>query len=88
MTLKHNGGLAFPRAMTVSHGACADHQEVVPPEDGMTLRDYFAAKAMQAIISGKKILIDEHWHDRVAIDAYAMADAMIVQRENLEKGDD
>lgn len=80
-TIKNTGGLAFPRAMTVSHGACSDHQEVVPPEDGMTLRDYFAAKVMQAIISRNKILLEGPWCNRVAIDAYAMADAMLAQRE-------
>jgi len=77
MAHKHNGGLAFPRAMSVSHGGCHEHQVVIPPEDGMSLRDYFAAKAMQAIISRNKLLLEGHWYGRVAIDAYAMADAML-----------
>lgn len=79
--VKNTGGLAFPRAMTVSHGGCHEHQVVIPPEDGMTLRDYFATKAMQAIISRERILLEGRWYDRVAIDAFAMADAMIAQRE-------
>ena len=53
---------------------------------GMTLRDYFAAKAMPACyaeycthanIQG----FDEGWKMGVALDAYAMADAMLKARE-------
>ena len=50
----------------------AEHQE------GMTLRDYFAAKAMQSLNSRK------HYEDVpahvLASDAYALADAMIYER--------
>ena len=51
------------------------------PEKGMTLRDYFAAKAMEAFISG--------WIERniyppndlvVAEHAYSLADAMLKTR--------
>ena len=43
--------------------------------DGMTLRDYFAAKAMQAFISQDK------WSTRLmAESAYQMADSMIEAR--------
>lgn len=46
--------------------------------DGMTLRDYFAAKAMQAIIGVcPKNLPDED----LAIDSYKVADAMLKARE-------
>ena len=48
---------------------------------GMTLRDYFAAKAMQGIIS-----IPDHWYqngtESIAEMAYAMADAMLEERED------
>ena len=53
---------------------------------GMTLRDYFAAKAMPACyaeycthanIQG----FDEGWKMGVALDAYATADAMLKARE-------
>jgi hypothetical protein len=46
-------------------------------ELGMTLRDYFAAKAMQGMIS----INSETPHDYVAIDAYSYADAMLRTRE-------
>ena len=45
---------------------------------GMTLRDYFAAKAMQAILS------DGSWHGHTcktaALESYEMADAMLKAR--------
>ena len=50
------------------------------PEKGMTLRDYFAAKAMQGLLS------DPDWRqemdfDDTALAAYKMADAMLAARE-------
>ena len=47
---------------------------------GMTLRDYFAAKAMQGItstLSGTAPVL----YDNIADDAYALADAMLKARE-------
>ena len=44
---------------------------------GMTLRDYFAAKAMQGLISADQMTP----HDYVANDAYGYADAMLKARE-------
>jgi hypothetical protein len=41
---------------------------------GMTLRDYFAAKAMQALLDGD-------YYDATARMAYDMADAMLAARE-------
>jgi hypothetical protein len=52
----------------------------------MTLRDYFAAKALPAIykdtrecarVEGQSV----DWRDEVAAEAYAMADAMLKARE-------
>ena len=44
--------------------------------DGMTLRDYFAAKAMQAMTHRGEANVQ-----MVSIQAYAMADAMLKARE-------
>lgn len=54
-------------------GACADNQF-----NGMSLRDYFATRAMQALLS-KPI---ETGADALAIPrvAYQVADAMLVER--------
>ena len=53
--------------------------------NGMTLRDYFAAKAMQAILFHGKTLYEEHdafFHvENVAKDSYYIADAMLKERE-------
>ena len=48
---------------------------------GMTLRDYFAAKAMQGLLAG--LLADGQdvkW-ESIAVDAYRQADAMMKARE-------
>ena len=44
-------------------------------EDGMTLRDYFAAKAMQGLMDAAMPAVD------IAVEAYAMADAMMEARK-------
>ena len=64
MNTDNNGGPAFPIGST--------------PEEwgnGMTLRDYFAAKAMQNYIC------DDYTPDAIAKTAYEMADAMLKARE-------
>ena len=53
----------------------------LPCSEGMTLRDYFAAKAMQANLTVIREFPDEHWRMGLALDAYAMADAMLKARE-------
>ena len=75
---------AFPKTPFIELGT---------PQNGMTLRDYFAAKALQGYISAKA------WHpdfvysadfnfdagkraaDAVAVSAYKWADAMMKARE-------
>lgn len=49
--------------------------------DGMTLRDYFAAKAMQALLRQYPDHLMNSPASEVASDAYSMADAMLVARE-------
>ena len=48
---------------------------------GMTLRDYFAAKAMEGYVSDKAWRMNEGV-DATAISAYKMADAMLKARES------
>lgn len=55
---------------------------------GMTLRDYFAAKALPSIYTvavkeaaeGSGLFQHEDWRVGLALDAYSMADAMLVAR--------
>ena len=53
---------------------------------GMTLRDYFAAKAMQTYIADKDLIdmycfLEKNVKQEVATTAYQMADAMLKARE-------
>ena len=53
---------------------------------GMTLRDYFAAKAMQGLISSHwceeaRVLSPKLGAEELATDAYIMANAMLKARE-------
>ncbi len=73
MSKTKTGGPAFP---------CHPDSEINSPFDGMTLRDYFAAKAMRG-------LMGRAWGDTPAEElfaiwaaaAYAAADAMLKERE-------
>ncbi|MGS0941589.1 hypothetical protein ACVA51_13655 [Pseudomonas luteola] len=66
---KDNGGPAFP---------CEQVKNFVKHmEAGMTLRDYFAAKAMASIIAGN---FQFDGPAGLAKQAYEMADAMLVER--------
>jgi hypothetical protein len=49
--------------------------------NGMTLRDYFAAKAMQGMLAGLLAYGHDIMWDQVAKDAYKQADAMMKARE-------
>ena len=47
-------------------------------QNGMTLRDYFAAKAMQGMVSEPSLRATP---EEFASESYKMADAMLVARE-------
>lgn len=79
MSNTNTGGQAFPNEGFNGWGK---------PEEGMTLRDYFAAKAMQSIV------LTEHYQKMetptfkyeyigtaLAEEAYRVADAMLKARE-------
>ena len=66
-----DGGPAFP-VIGMKDGCTFDN------EDGMSLRDYFAAKAMQALYCDRNYG-PRNW--RLAEAAYEMADLMIAARE-------
>jgi hypothetical protein len=71
MSNTKTGGPAFP---AFEHHAGYGQMLAV---GGASLRDYFAAKAMQALISADQMTP----HDYVANDAYGYADAMLKARE-------
>ncbi len=71
------GGNAFPEVVTEYNQDREEYE--VESTGGMTLRDYFAAKAMQAIFSWEDIRITGAVKI-TAESAYQMADAMIAAR--------
>ena len=72
MTAKNDGGPAYP-VNSDNHAPIAS--------TGMTLRDYFAAKAMEVDYTLAKNFTDPDWRYGIALDAYKMADAMLKARE-------
>ena len=72
---KETGGQAFPVY-------CGDSEF---PNEGMTLRDYFAAKALQGELAAQ---VPEKWEwntssfDALAKRSYQLADAMLEARES------
>ena len=64
---KDTGGPAFPSPRWEGWGS---------PQEGMTLRDYFAAKALQGILHDA----DVFWAGAAPL-AYQYADAMLKARE-------
>jgi hypothetical protein len=72
MSNTNTGGPAFPTTKPLEHWG--------DPNQGMTLRDYFAAKAMQGFMANKSNPMhyqpetDAQW-------AYMIADAMLKARE-------
>lgn len=67
MSDKNDGGPAFPSSNTPETGYFAE---------GMTLRDYFAAKAMQSFLAQRAF----PWDIEIPATAYRIADAMLKAR--------
>lgn len=65
--------MAFPSTV--------DDGETMSWDRGMTLRDYFAAKAMQSFTNEVGWKSDQKWFDEIAEGAYRQADAMMKARE-------
>lgn len=70
----NNGLSAFPRPYSYAE----DVDEVHVAQKGMSLRDYFAAKAMQSMVS---IVDGEGWIENSVTAAYMIADAMLEARK-------
>ena len=74
----NDGGPAFPNVGDVRYTS--------EDQYGMTLRDYFAAKALPAIVStyveaNGRCIGTDHFPRNCAIHAYNLADAMLKARE-------
>ena len=92
-----DGGPVFPtEAQEASSGRFV--REYLPASRGISLRDYFAAKAMQGMIAhiggnpdGEMLSPDKkalgiRTDKAMAIAAYKYADAMLIERERKQGG--
>jgi len=57
----------------------AMHFDLAENEHGLTMRDYFAAKAMTGLLTAE--IVGEYSNEHVAEIAYRIADAMLKARE-------
>jgi len=85
VTSKPNNPAAFPGGVNQVYTNIepGDHTQ-----EGMLLRDYFAAQVVSAVYHGvfedwrqNKAGIQEDWPTGIAVDAYRVADAMLKIRE-------
>jgi hypothetical protein len=74
MSDKQTGGSAFPLANVQTN---RDGEVFSYVTDGMTLRDYFAAKAMYGMLVG----LEDPNKEALSRWSYEMADAMLKERE-------
>lgn len=73
--MKDLGGVAFPQVELDQNTGLPSFQHF-----GMTLRDYFAAKALQSLVIAAKTSNDV---DILSAGAYQLADAMIECRKDV-----
>lgn len=99
MTIEKDGGPAFPmldavsihnHAAGASEGITDEHEstynmERIRAASGMTLRDYFAAKAMQGSIARTGLPSTQSYRRNAAQYAYLLADAMLKQRDSPQE---
>lgn len=84
MSKQNNGGPAFPHSARLVAPDTYEHLT----HGGMSLRDYFAAKAMQGLLANT-LMGDASLHARapdwladISVGAYEFADAMLRARES------
>ena len=85
MTSKPNNPAAFPGGVNQVY---TNIEPGDPTQEGMLLRDYFAAQVVSAVFHGvfedwrqNKGGIQDDWLTGIAVDAYRIADAMLKIRE-------
>lgn len=89
MSPRDDSGPAFPRITQIQSPHTIGHlrpeYSKVITDDGMTLRDYFAAKALPVVASGARIVgddfLDADQYEVAARYAYELADAMLKARK-------
>jgi hypothetical protein len=82
MSAANNGGPAFP-VLGTEYNSNYEVRELTTVDSGVSVRDYFAAKAMQACVEGhiSHFGHDNHWPPvDVSQYSYELADAMLAER--------
>lgn len=82
-TLPNNGGSAFPVPPERLNNFNGDPHWSFP-NPGMTLRDYFAAAALQRLSAHPTVTVYLPWQ-AIAEQAYVAADAMLAERAKTTK---
>lgn len=84
----NDGGPAFPRPGSENRkdGDMPDGNRWVSEQGGMSLRDYFAAKALPQVMreyfdANKPCFGADHFYKNVPAHAYQLADAMLEARK-------
>lgn len=86
MSIDYDGGPAFPRP----HSECSA-TDCISSQEGMTLRDYFAAQALVGAMSGDTLSALTRTFGGSTVSglarcAYELADAMLAERERKPDG--
>ena len=77
--MKNDGGPAFARAAANRPGENFTHR--IPEQRGMTIRDWFAGKALAGLVASHYENMTPHAD--IANDCYAQADAMLTERGDV-----
>ncbi len=92
MSARKDGGPAFPIPIAEIQGLAQSSHDFGSNMTGMSLRDYFAAKAMQAELASSSfgkaaealahaaVRHNQTVGQRIASNAYGLADAMLAER--------
>ena len=81
--MRKDGGPAFPTEEyeKIPSDGPYDYYRKVGMSQGMSLRDYFAAKAMQGMMSNSNAKQEQIQSETVSRLSYVYADAMLKERE-------
>ena len=75
-----DGGPAFARPIGHNGYRDVEDHDSNNDQEGMSLRDYFAAKALIAVMVARTALIGDFNQESIAEECYELADALIEAR--------
>jgi len=81
MSAIKDGGPAFPCAEMAQNSSTGETVTFQWSHTGVTLRDYFAAKAMQGFCANPDGILTTSTYEKIAEMSYVQADVMLAARE-------